>query len=108
MKEDRLGPLYDVKDYDRGIHMLVGSNQHRGPQRVRGWLPSLVHYCFLDDLRTERVVAEPNNLNRKMITVGTPPHPSPLLPLFFPLLLDVGSGDRADQVLGSISSRLDL
>lgn len=92
MKEDRLGPLYDVKDYDRGIHMLVGSNQHRGPQRVRGWLPSLVHCCFLDDLRTERVVAEPNNLNRKMITVGTLPPPLPPSPPFLPSTARRGIG----------------
>ena len=92
VKEDRLGPLMkEVRDYDRGklittvctglaeqsglkltwhsigIHVLVGSNQHRGPHRVRAWLPSLVHYCFLDDPRTERVVAEPNCKNLKMI-----------------------------------------
>ncbi|KAM0789845.1 hypothetical protein ACM66B_006692 [Microbotryomycetes sp. NB124-2] len=68
VKEDRLGPLMsDVRDYDRGLHMLVGSNEHRGPHRVRAWLPSLVHYCFLDDPRTDRVVAEPNAKNAKMI-----------------------------------------
>lgn len=49
--------------------MLVGSNAHRGPHRIRAWLPSLVHFCFLDDLRTNRVVAEPNEKNGKMIKV---------------------------------------
>ncbi|KAI5474937.1 siderophore biosynthesis protein [Pseudohyphozyma bogoriensis] len=57
----------ELSDYDRGIHALVGSNAHRGPHRVRAWLPSLVHYCFLDDPRTQRVVVEPNELNTKMI-----------------------------------------
>lgn len=69
-KEDRLGPLIpqdiQVRDYDRGIHMLVGSSSHRGPDYVRAWLPSLAHYCFLSDLRTERVLCEPNEKNRKM------------------------------------------
>lgn len=78
VKEDRLGPLYPSKDYDRGIHVLVGSNLHRGSHRVRAWLPSLVHYCLMDDVRTERVVAEPNELNEKMIKVR-------LSALIFPL-----------------------
>lgn len=53
-----------------GLHVLVGSALHRGPHRVRAWLPSLVHYCFLDDPRTKRVYAEPNQLNTKMIAVS--------------------------------------
>lgn len=52
-----------------GIHMLVGSGAHRGPHRIRAWMPSLVHYCFLADPRTERVVAEPNAKNAKIIKV---------------------------------------
>lgn len=50
--------------------MLVGSNAHRGPHRVRAWMPSLVHYCFLEDSRTERIVAEPNAKNAKIISVS--------------------------------------
>ncbi|GJN94085.1 hypothetical protein Rhopal_007149-T1 [Rhodotorula paludigena] len=70
VKEDRLGPLMPegtVRDYDRGLHMLVGSNAHRGPHRIRAWMPSLAHYCFLDDPRTERVICEPNEQNDKII-----------------------------------------
>lgn len=70
--EDRLGPLYDSQAYDRGLHMLVGSEAHRGVHRIRTWLPSLVHYCFLDDARTNRVVAEPNEKNGKMVAVSLP------------------------------------
>lgn len=47
--------------------MLVGSSAHRGPHRVKSWLPSLVHYIFTDDPRTQRVISEPNHLNLKMI-----------------------------------------
>ncbi|GAA6025316.1 hypothetical protein JCM10207_006242 [Rhodosporidiobolus poonsookiae] len=71
VKEDRLGPLLPkgtVQDYDRGLHMLVGSNAHRGPHRIRAWLPSLCHYCFLDDPRTRRVFCEPNEQNSKIIS----------------------------------------
>ncbi|GAA5982542.1 hypothetical protein JCM10908_006692 [Rhodotorula pacifica] len=70
VKEDRLGPLMPagtVQDYDRGLHMLVGSEGHRGPHRIRAWMPSLAHYCFLDDPRTQRVICEPNEKNSKII-----------------------------------------
>jgi len=66
-KEDRIAPYYDVDDYDRGVHMLVGDEQLRGPHRVAAWLPSLVHFMFLDDPRTRHVVAEPRADNAKMI-----------------------------------------
>lgn len=49
--------------------MLVGSNSHRGPHRIRAWMPSLAHYCFLDDPRTQRVSCEPNEKNEKIIKV---------------------------------------
>ncbi|QSL89438.1 GNAT family N-acetyltransferase [Pseudomonas atacamensis] len=66
-KEDRIAPFYDAGDYDRGIHMLVGEESHRGPHKVASWLSALVHYLFLDDPRTQRVVAEPRADNAKMI-----------------------------------------
>ncbi|MGF6329572.1 acetyl CoA:N6-hydroxylysine acetyl transferase [Pseudomonas sp. BS3782 TE3695] len=67
-KEDRIAPFYDAGDYDRGIHMLVGEEHHRGPHKVASWLSALVHYLFLDDPRTQRVVAEPRADNAKMIS----------------------------------------
>ncbi|MDD0974693.1 GNAT family N-acetyltransferase [Pseudomonas fontis] len=66
-KEDRIAPFYPVDDYDRGVHMLVGEETHRGPHKVASWLSALVHYLFLDDPRTQRVVAEPRADNAKMI-----------------------------------------
>lgn len=66
-KEDRLAPFYAADDYDRGIHMLVGEENHRGPHKVASWLSALAHYLFLDDPRTQRVVAEPRADNLKMI-----------------------------------------
>lgn len=66
-KEDRIAPFYPAGDYDRGIHMLVGEEAHRGPHKVASWLSALVHYLFLDDPRTQRVVAEPRADNAKMI-----------------------------------------
>ncbi|MFJ4430170.1 GNAT family N-acetyltransferase [Pseudomonas sp. NPDC089395] len=66
-KEDRIAPFYPTDDYDRGVHMLVGEESHRGPHKVASWLSALVHYLFLDDPRTQRVVAEPRADNGKMI-----------------------------------------
>jgi acetyl CoA:N6-hydroxylysine acetyl transferase len=66
-KEDRIAPFYDAGDYDRGIHMLVGEENHRGPHKVASWLSALVHYLFLNDPRTQRVVAEPRADNARMI-----------------------------------------
>ncbi|MNO61302.1 N(6)-hydroxylysine O-acetyltransferase [compost metagenome] len=66
-KEDRIAPFYDAGDYDRGIHMLVGEENHRGSHKVASWLSALVHYLFLDDPRTQRVVAEPRADNQRMI-----------------------------------------
>ncbi|KAF1072458.1 MAG: N(6)-hydroxylysine O-acetyltransferase [Pseudomonas citronellolis] len=66
-KEDRIAPFYPADHYDRGIHMLVGEQAHRGPHKVQSWLNALVHYLLLDDPRTQRVVAEPRADNERMI-----------------------------------------
>lgn len=58
-KESRLGPYYDAHDWDRGWHVLVGEEVCRGREWITAWLPSLMHYLFLDDARTQRIVGEP-------------------------------------------------
>ncbi|KAA0592801.1 RimJ/RimL family protein N-acetyltransferase [Azospirillum lipoferum] len=66
-KEDRIAPFCAPGDHDRGIHMLVGEEHHRGPHKVRSWLSALVHWLFLSDARTARVVSEPRADNARMI-----------------------------------------
>lgn len=66
-KEDRISPFYDSADYDRGWHLLVGEDTFRGRQWFSAWFPSLQHYLFLDDPRTQRIVAEPRHDNEKLI-----------------------------------------
>jgi len=66
-KEDKVGQHYDATDFDRGLHMLVGNDQFRGAHRVAAWLPSLAHYAFLDEPRTQRLVCEPRIDNERMI-----------------------------------------
>ena len=58
-KENRLAPFYDVDDYDRGWHVVVGEDGYRGRDYVATWLPCLMHYMLLDDPRTQRIVGEP-------------------------------------------------
>lgn len=58
-KENRLAPFYDADDYDRGWHVVIGEDAYRGRQWITAWLPSLMHYLFLDDCRTQRIVGEP-------------------------------------------------
>jgi acetyl CoA:N6-hydroxylysine acetyl transferase len=58
-KENRIAPFYDADDYDRGWHVIVGEDAYRGRGYITAWLPSLMHYMFLDDCRTQRIVGEP-------------------------------------------------
>jgi acetyl CoA:N6-hydroxylysine acetyl transferase len=66
-KEDRIAPFYDVDDFDRGWHVLIGEPRFRGKPFVTAWLPSISHYLFLDDCRTQRIVIEPRADNYKMV-----------------------------------------
>lgn len=67
-KEDRISPFYDVRDFDRGCHVLVGNRRHRGPAKVAAWMRAMSHYLFLDDPRTQRIVGEPRSDNHKFIS----------------------------------------
>lgn len=58
-REGRLGPLYESGPYDRGWHVAIGDPAVRGRAHLSAWLPSLMHYLFLDDPRTQRIVGEP-------------------------------------------------
>ena len=49
----------EVGDWDRGFHVLVGEEEVRGRERVRVWLSALVHWCWVVEGRTGRVVCEP-------------------------------------------------
>lgn len=66
-KEDRIAPFYDADDFDRGYHVLVGEAGFRGKPYLTAWMPSISHYLFLDDCRTQRIVIEPRSDNQKML-----------------------------------------
>lgn len=58
-KENRIAPFYDALDHDRGWHVLIGEPAFRGKAFLTAWFPSIQHYQFLDDPRTQRIVGEP-------------------------------------------------
>lgn len=66
-KEDRLAPFCQATDFDRGFHLLVGEEAFRGRQWLEAWYPSLLHFMFLDDVRTQRVMAEPRADNERLL-----------------------------------------
>lgn len=66
-REDRIAPFYDVEDFDRGWHVLIGEPRFRGRPFITAWMPSFSHYLFLDDCRTRRIVIEPRVDNHRMI-----------------------------------------
>ncbi|WP_324768828.1 GNAT family N-acetyltransferase [Pokkaliibacter plantistimulans] len=66
-REDRIAPFYQVEDYDRGWHLLVGEDAYRGRPWFSAWFPSLQHFLLLDDPRTQRIVAEPRHDNARLI-----------------------------------------
>ncbi|KAK0527481.1 hypothetical protein OC842_004856 [Tilletia horrida] len=66
-KESNIAPFYDVRDFDRGFHALVGEDKFRGEHRVRAWMSSVLHLIFLLDPRTDRAVSEPRASNAKMV-----------------------------------------
>ena len=72
VKEDSLGKYlpYEIGNFDRGIHCLVGEQEFRGPHRVKIWLSALVHYLWLADMRTEVVMMEPRIDNEKYATTS--------------------------------------
>ena len=68
VKEDRLGryiPGRDYEEWDRGFHALVGEEEFRGPHRAKVWMSALLHYCWVNDPRTESVFCEPRIDNQR-------------------------------------------
>lgn len=67
VKEDKFGQVLggNVGNWTRGLHVLVGEEEFRGPHRVKVWLTSFVHWAWLADSRTDVVVLEPRVDNTK-------------------------------------------
>jgi len=58
-RENRIGAQYEAGAWDRGWHVLVGDAAARGADYITAWLPSLMHYMFLVEPRSQALVGEP-------------------------------------------------
>ncbi len=65
--EDRLGPYYEYEPYDRGFHFLIGNRKFLGTANTDAVVRSIMHFLYLDDPRTERIVAEPKSDNKLVL-----------------------------------------
>jgi RimJ/RimL family protein N-acetyltransferase len=65
--EDRLGPYYEVDAFDRGFHFLIGNKKFLGHSITDSVIKSGLHFLFLDDPRTRKIMAEPRSDNQKVL-----------------------------------------
>lgn len=65
--EDRLGPYYDHAPYDRGFHFLIGEEKFLGRANTDAAIRSVMHFLYLDDSRTMRIMAEPRADNQRVL-----------------------------------------
>lgn len=67
-RENRLGAQYDAAPWDRGWHVLIGEDDVRGADYVTAWMPSLMHYMFLAEPRTQSILGEPKASHVRQLT----------------------------------------
>ena len=65
--EDRLAPYYDVKTYDRGMHLLIGEEKYLGFKYTYTAWTALQHFLFLDEPRSSCVMLEPRADNENLL-----------------------------------------
>lgn len=67
VREDRLGPYYESDAFDRGFHFLIGNKKFLGHKITDNLIKCALHFLFLDDPRTRRIMAEPRHDNQKVL-----------------------------------------
>lgn len=67
VKEDRLGPYYEARPYDRGFHFLIGNKNFLGKANTDAITSAGLHFIYLDDERTHFTMAEPRYDNNKVL-----------------------------------------
>lgn len=65
--EDRLAPYYESDPFDRGFHFLIGNKKFLGAENTQAIVSAVMHYMFLDDPRTRRIMAEPRADNQLVL-----------------------------------------
>lgn len=67
VKEDRLGPYYDSEAFDRGFHFLIGNKNYLGYKTTDALIKTVLHFLYIDDPRTRKIMAEPRHDNQKVL-----------------------------------------
>ncbi len=67
VKEDRLGPYYDSEDFDQGFHFLIGEKNALGFKSTSAIINSNIHFLFMREPRTQRIMVEPRSDNNKVL-----------------------------------------
>lgn len=67
VREDRLGPYYESRPYDRGFHFLIGNKRYLGKNNTDAITQSALHFIYLDNAKTEFTMAEPRYDNNKVL-----------------------------------------
>lgn len=67
VKEDRLGPYYESEAWDRGFHFLIGNKRFLGHRNTDSIIRTVLHFLFIDDPRTRKIMAEPRHDNQKVL-----------------------------------------
>ncbi|HZG70902.1 MAG TPA: GNAT family N-acetyltransferase [Chondromyces sp.] len=68
VKDDIIGNYYAFDEYDQGIHLLIGPKEFLGKGLIYPLLLTILHKKF-QVLETQKIIAEPDIRNEKMIYV---------------------------------------
>ncbi|MEE6146346.1 GNAT family N-acetyltransferase [Bacillus cereus] len=68
VKGDIIEKYYDYDEHDQGIHLLIGPEQYLGKGYALPLLKAMVTFQF-QNKKTQKIIAEPDINNKKMIHV---------------------------------------
>jgi len=64
---DSISQYYDYQDGDRGFHLLIGENLFLGIENTKSIFTAIMHYLYLANDQTQRLIVEPDKHNHQFI-----------------------------------------
>lgn len=64
---DPISQYYDYHVTDRGFHLLIGEDSFLGVDTTQSVFKAIMHYLYLSDHHTQRVIVEPDKHNQRFI-----------------------------------------
>lgn len=64
---DAIAEHYDHYNTDRGFHLLIGEDSFLGVENTKSVFQAIMHYLYLTDNRTQRIIVEPDKHNHRFI-----------------------------------------